>query len=135
VRSGEWIESSSPCGVPICNGNVSPGPNVVGVHAIGWTTELSLFASAVGSAGVLWTTVDQDFSSHALIDYPTVRMIVALMLVANSVGEPGWASIFVLVAVIPFAEIGGGISVTHSLILSLLPYRGPIVSTVLGTLL
>jgi hypothetical protein len=62
-------------------------------------------------------------------------VIVALMLVAWSPNNRGWVLVVVVLAVLPFCAIGGLISVTHTLVLRMLPYRGPIVSTALAGLL
>ena len=62
-------------------------------------------------------------------------VIVGLLFVAQWVNDGGWVLVVVLLAVLPFSAVAGVISVTHTLVLRLLPYRGPIVSTALGGLL
>ncbi|MGZ5138070.1 MAG: hypothetical protein ACXWCX_09730 [Burkholderiales bacterium] len=64
-----------------------------------------------------------------------LMVIVALMLVAQSPNNRGWVGVLIVLAVLPFCAIGGLISVTHTLVLRMLPYRGPIVSTALAGLL
>ena len=65
-----------------------------------------------------------------------VMSILGLMALVgndnNGVFPPGLAFI---VSVIPFAGVGMGFGALHSIILRLMPYRGPIVSTVIGALI
>ena len=62
-------------------------------------------------------------------------VIVALVFTAGGIHDAKWWPVVVVLAAIPFAAIGGLTSVIHTVVLRLLPYRGPIVSTALGTLL
>ena len=64
-----------------------------------------------------------------------LMVIAALFAVGQWVHDDGWAPLIIMIAAIPFAAIGSVMSVTHTLVLRVLPYRGPIVSTALGTLL
>lgn len=69
------------------------------------------------------------------IKVAAVVVIVALLAVGQWVNDGGWAPVVIMIAAIPFAAIGSIVSVTHTLLLRMLPYRGPIVSTALGALL
>jgi hypothetical protein len=64
-----------------------------------------------------------------------VMVVLALMLVVRWVNDGNWALVVIVLALLPFAAIGGVMSLTHTFVLRWLPYRGPIVSTALGTLL
>lgn len=57
-----------------------------------------------------------------------------LALSAIGLGDAGYGLAWLLLGSIPFAGIGCVMSATHTLILRMLPYRGPIVSTALGAL-
>jgi hypothetical protein len=65
-----------------------------------------------------------------------LMVIAALWMTATALSDGGnWWLLVIEIAIVPFAAIGGITSVTHTLVLRMLPYRGPIASIALGTAL
>jgi hypothetical protein len=85
----------------------------------------------------VWPIDYSDLSAHIRrgLTLAGMMVIVALMLVGDAWGSSGFALVMILMTALPFSAIGGITSVTHSFVLQMLPWRGPIVSTALGTAL
>ena len=84
----------------------------------------------------VWPITYNDLNARAQrgIKVAMVLVVIAILLAGDHAPED-WRFLAVLGSTILFIPIGGVMSVTHTLALRVMPYRGPIVSIALGAAL
>ena len=81
---------------------MSPGPNVFGVHLIGWTTKLSLVGSTVVCVGAVQTTVSEAATATVSRRVIATCSAGAAAVSARSALEPGVQAAANTVTTVPF---------------------------------